>query len=153
MPISNPEIWSVAPGYGADVQEEVKITYEGLTNQVTYEQLFPLITQQNIAAGGLPPQRIGFNTLFKMLFDQVFFLQRGGFYQWDETVQYDSGAIVLHNNQPYISLADSNTGHDPATSADFWSDRIGNSIALEYVALLPADAQAKENTFYVVPTE
>ena len=46
----------------------------------------------------------------------------GSVFLWDMATTYQTGDIVSHMGQTWISLQDNNTGNDPAFSPLFWDD-------------------------------
>ena len=65
---------------------------------LSYSSGFPYITQVPIEAGGVAPDRKDFNGIFNEISQHLFFLQNGGRYQWQDTLDYETGAVVLGSN-------------------------------------------------------
>lgn len=59
---------------------------------------FPPITEQPLLEGGLPPQRKDFNGIFYMLSMFAFWQQSGGLFPYDAALDYNTPAMVLHEN-------------------------------------------------------
>lgn len=148
MSISNPKIWTVAMGADAQVNplpttDNTSEGYDPSSGQATISGLFPQICSIPLEAGGVAPARMDFNALYKELGDQIFFLQRGGFYQYDETITYEEGAIVLYNGLLYVSLDNANTDHQPGAegSEAFWDEFVQHPDMSDYAR------KSQENTF------
>ena len=149
MSITNPTLWEQSLGYAADVNE-IPVENVAGSNQASFQMIFPVVTEQPIAAGGIPPARADFNGLFKLLGDNIYFLQRGGFYQYDQGIEYDQGAIVLHNGLLYQSLTgDENIGHTPGSpdSAAYWEEFIKHPDLSDFARRSEANTFTAENTF------
>lgn len=148
MSITNPTLWTAQLGYAADV-EEIPNTYTAGTGDISFQNIFPLLTEIEPDAGGFAPKRTSFNALFKLLGDNIYFLQRGGFYSYDAEIEYDNGAIVLHNGLLYLSLDDTNIGHEPgaAGSATYWREFVQHPDLSDYARKSQANTFTQANTF------
>lgn len=150
MPISNPALWEIPLGADAEVREIPQTTESG-TGQASFTSLFPLLTSISINAGGIPPNRLDFNGLFKLIGDNVYFMQRGGQYQYDATIPYEEGAVVTYNGYQYRSLQDDNQEHAPgADTADYWE--LAN-VSPAYVDEQPAAEDMEPNRLYLYPAQ
>ena len=69
----------------------------------SFKKLFPALTQVPLSEGGVAPQRTDFNTLFKLLGDNIFYIQQGGVFSYSNTADYERGAFVKYNNDLYLS--------------------------------------------------
>ena len=67
----------------------------------SFKKLFPALTQVPLSEAGVAPQRTDFNTLFKLLGDNIFYLQQGGVFSYSDTADYERGAFVKYNNELY----------------------------------------------------
>lgn len=87
----------------------------------SFKKLFPALTQVPLSEGGVAPQRTDFNTLFKLLGDNIFYLQQGGVFSYSDTADYERGAFVKYNNELYLCIQDNSSlnKHAP-TDAKFW---------------------------------
>ena len=92
-----PKPWAHALGNNADVQELPDDT-GATTGLASLQRLFQMITQTPIEAGGIAPDRVDFNSLFKLLGDNVYFSQQGGVWLYNAQVDYAVGRIVLHTD-------------------------------------------------------
>ena len=110
---TQPAIWTAQLGSNADVNALPETSSGG---EASMKELFPARTQLPLDAGGVAPARADFNALFKLLGDNVYFVQHGGIYAWDSTISYDKGALALHGSVAYVSLADANQGNTPGAS-------------------------------------
>ena len=95
-----PAIDAVPLGTSADVRAIPASTVSG-TGQASQSDLFPAETSQPVASGGLPPSRLDFNALFKLLGASTYFLQHGGVFGYDATLNYDKGAFVSYDECLY----------------------------------------------------
>lgn len=85
---------------------------------------FPAETSQPIAAGGVPPRRLDMNGLGNRLSQHILWLQSGGLYNWNASLDYPAGAHVLGSNgQEYIALAangpSTSNAMDPVSDVNF----------------------------------
>lgn len=87
----------------------------------SFKKLFPALTQVPLSEGGVAPQRTDFNTLFKLLGDNIFYLQQGGVFSYSDTADYEMGAFVKYNNELYLCIQDNSSLniHAP-TDAEYW---------------------------------
>ena len=108
MPIpSNPPYLLDVIGSQADVFSIPETTPEG-SGALSYTSGWPQIVATALSAGGLPPQREYFNAVNKLLSQHVFFLQSGGVYPWQATLDYIAGCHVLGSDDvEYIALQSS----------------------------------------------
>lgn len=66
--------------------------------KLSYDSGFPYITQVPIEAGGVAPDRKDFNGILNEISQHLFFLQNGGRYQWQDSLDYEISAVVLGSN-------------------------------------------------------
>ena len=120
--IENPKIWASPLGSKAEVSDLPQTVDTATSAEASFEYIFPHLTERSEEDGGCPPRRTDFNAIFKELGDQLYFLQRGGFYQYDASVEYKRNAIIQYNGVLYQSLKGGNTGNTPgiAAGADWW---------------------------------
>lgn len=86
---------------------------------------FPLITEQTLINGGLPPQRKDFNGILYLLSAFAFYLQSGGMFTWLNTTDYPVPAMVMYNNVLYICIKANGPGTSngvvtPGTNTSYW---------------------------------
>lgn len=125
-----PAIDAVPLGTSADVREIPASPVSG-TGQASQSDLFPAETSQPVASGGLPPSRLDFNALFKLLGASTYFLQHGGVFGYDATLNYDKGAFVSYDECLYMAVAANGTSETvgavtPGTDADVWLELGGS---------------------------
>ena len=125
-----PAIDAVPLGTSADVREIPASPVSG-TGQASQSDLFPAETSQPVASGGLPPSRLDFNALFKLLGASTYFIQHGGVFGYDATLNYDKGAFVSYDGCLYMAVAANGTGETvgavtPGTDADVWLELGGS---------------------------
>lgn len=102
-----PKPWTHALGNNADVQELPDDT-GATTGLASLQRLFQMITQTPIEAGGIAPDRVDFNSLFKLLGDSVYFSQQGGVWLYNAQVDYAIGRIVLHTDGSFYQSLKAN---------------------------------------------
>jgi hypothetical protein len=101
---------------------------------------FPAITEQPIAAGGLPPQRKDFNGILHLLSQFAFYQQSGGLFEWANTLDYTAPAMVvgsdgklylalLPSGPTTISKGDTVGAKDPTSSPTYWVDYTASILA------------------------
>lgn len=125
-----PAIDAVPLGTSADVRAIPASPVSG-TGQASQSDLFPAETSQPVASGGLPPSRLDFNALFKLLGASTYFIQHGGVFGYDATLNYDKGAFVSYDGMLYMAVAANGTGETvgavtPGTDADVWLELGGS---------------------------
>ena len=125
-----PAIDAVPLGTSADVRVIPASPVSG-TGQASQSDLFPAETSQPVASGGLPPSRLDFNALFKLLGASTYFLQHGGVFGYDATLNYDKGALVSYDECLYMAVAANGTSETvgavtPGTDADVWLELGGS---------------------------
>jgi hypothetical protein len=127
-----PTKWSVPLGSGADVQDlpDDDLKY------ASFSKIFPQITQVPLSAGGVAPRRIDFNSLFKLLADNIYFYQNGGVFEYSDTADYEKGAIVRYNDNIYLCIQDNSAlnTHNPE-DMDYWLRVALNNELADYLPL------------------
>lgn len=112
-----PQKWASALG---SLSDTVSLPDEDL-QFASFKKLFPALTQVPLSEGGVAPQRTDFNTLFKLLGDNIFYLQQGGVFSYSDTADYERGAFVKYNNELYLCIQDNNSFNKHApTDAEYW---------------------------------
>lgn len=125
-----PAIDAVPLGTSADVRAIPASPVSG-TGQASQSDLFPAETSQPVASGGLPPSRLDFNALFKLLGASTYFIQHGGVFGYDATLNYDKGALVSYDGCLYMAVAANGTSEAvgavaPGTDATVWLELGGS---------------------------
>lgn len=125
-----PAIDAVPLGTSADVRAIPASPVSG-TGQASQSDLFPAETSQPVASGGLPPSRLDFNALFKLLGASTYFIQHGGVFGYDATLNYDKGALVRYSDVLYMSVAANGASEavgvvTPGTDSDVWLELGGS---------------------------
>ena len=129
--IENPTMWEQPLGYNAEVSDLPSTVPTATSAEASFEYLFPHLTEKKEEDGGFPPQRTQFNALFKMLGENIFFLQQGGTYQYEASISYKRNALIMYNGVLYVSEQAANQGHTPGTAAaqGYWRELVRvNSI-------------------------
>ena len=112
-----PQKWASTLGSQSDT---VTLPDEDL-QFASFKKLFPALTQVPLSEGGVAPQRTDFNTLFKLLGDNIFYIQQGGVFSYSDTADYERGAFVKYNDELYLCIQDNSSlnKHAP-TDAEYW---------------------------------
>ena len=120
--VENPTLWTKQLGSKAEIAALPDTVDTSLSAEASFEYLFPYLTELSTDQGGVPPRRTDFNALFKLLGDNIYFLQQGGFYQYDPTVTYKRHAIVQYQGALYVSTQGSNKANTPGSEngRNFW---------------------------------
>ena len=95
-----PKPWAHALGNNADVQELPDDT-GATTGLASLQRLFQMITQTPIEAGGIAPDRVDFNSLFKLLGDSIFYAMNGGLASYNQAYDYPPNRVVVYGDGLY----------------------------------------------------
>ena len=98
---------------------------DGTAGLASFSKGFPLITQQPLAQGGLPPQRMDFNGIFKMITSFLCYIQNGGMFAYANTQDYIVPSFITYNGNLYKCVKENGPGtangvHAP-TDSGYWS--------------------------------
>jgi hypothetical protein len=131
--MTQPTKWSAPLGSGADVQDlpDDDLKY------ASFSKIFPQITQVPLSAGGVAPRRIDFNSLFKLLADNIYYYQNGGVFEYSDTADYEKGALVRYNDKIYLCIQDNSAlnAHNPE-DMDYWLRVALNNELADYLPLV-----------------
>lgn len=127
-----PQKWASALG---SLSDTVTLPDEDL-QFASFKKLFPALTQVPLSEGGVAPQRTDFNTLFKLLGDNIFYIQQGGVFSYSDTADYERGAFIKYNNELYLCIQDNSSlnKHAP-TDAKYWLRIALNNDLANYLPL------------------
>lgn len=157
---AQPKVFNVVPGNSADTAE---IQDAASSTDPSISAIFPPIYQTPLSAGGKAPERTTFNTLFKEYGEHLYYLQRGGVYGYDATLDYGKGATVYYNGSIYTAVAENGPSTDAGAvapdNATVWQKLMINSdisdtyatkasIVDDWYAHLPINNAATHNCFY-----
>lgn len=151
-----PKPWAHALGNNADVQELPDDT-GATTGLASLQRLFQMITQTPIEAGGIAPDRVDFNSLFKLLGDNVYFSQQGGVWLYNARVDYAVGRIVLHTDGNFYQSLKANGPSSavkaPGADESTWTKLINKTSLDDRLAsydtqLLEAKTKCYGNDYY-----
>ena len=127
-----PQKWASTLGSQSDT---VTLPDEDL-QFASFKKLFPALTQVPLSEGGVAPQRTDFNTLFKLLGDNIFYIQQGGVFSYSENADYEKGAFVKYNDELYLCIQDNSSFNEHApTDAEYWKKIALNSDLANYLPL------------------
>lgn len=161
MLATTPELWQVPLGNTAD--SNTIPTDKENEGQASIADLFPSETSLDIKDGGIAPTRKDVNGLFKLLGDNIFFMQHGGVYSYSVDTDYDYSALVTSSDHHlYFSLNQNgpNTpnGVHTLTDTDYWTDltvttvpnATVNSAGVVQLSNQPSDSQTEAVTPYAL---
>ena len=127
-----PQKWASTLGSQSDT---VTLPDEDL-QFASFKKLFPALTQVPLSEGGVAPQRTDFNTLFKLLGDNIFYLQQGGVFSYSDTTEYENGALVKYNNELYLCIKNNGSSNKRAPSNnEYWKKIALNDSLANYLPL------------------
>lgn len=127
-----PTMWSDVMGANASYTTISETTAS--TGRVSLFNLFPAETSLDIKEGGVAPSRVDMNGLFRIIGDNIFYLQRGGVYNYSSEYDYYAGSIVTDGGRLYVALEQSgpNVGGTQAiTDTTYWKDLSGDASVSE----------------------
>lgn len=144
-----PKPWAHALGNNADVQELPDDT-GATTGLASLQRLFQMITQTPIEAGGIAPDRVDFNSLFKLLGDNVYFSQQGGVWLYNAQVDYAIGRIVLNTDGSFYQSLKANGPSSavkaPGSDESTWTKIITKASLDDRLATYNAPTASKLQT-------
>ena len=120
---NQPLLWTKPLGENADVTAEIPETTPSGTGDLSIEDLFPILTQVPLSAGGIPPKREDMNAVLKLLGEDIFYRQHGGMYAWSIYQAYNVNAIVTYQNTLYKCVqanGASTTAVAPLGNTEYW---------------------------------
>lgn len=146
---NQPKRWTHELGNRADVQELPDDT-GATTGLASLQRLFQMITQTPIEAGGIAPDRVDFNSLFKLLGDNVYFSQQGGVWLYNAQVDYAVGRIVLHTDGSFYQSLKANGPSSavkaPGADESTWTKLINKTSLDDRLATYNAPTASKLQT-------
>ena len=146
---NQPKRWTHELGNNADVQELPDDT-GATTGLASLQRLFQMITQTPIEAGGIAPDRVDFNSLFKLLGDNVYFSQQGGVWLYNAQVDYAVGRIVLHTDGNFYQSLKANGPSSavkaPGSDESTWTKLINKTSLDDRLATYNAPTASKLQT-------
>lgn len=74
--------------------------------KASFDAGFPEECSKPLADGGLPPSRIDFNSIFKLITEWLHYFQSGGLVTYNPDLNYVTPALVFHNGTGYQCLSD-----------------------------------------------
>ena len=132
--MKQPELLPSAFAAEGDVNE-IPASNDGTAGLASFSLGFPVINQTPIAQGGIPPQRMDFNGIFKRITEFLMYVQSGGVFAYDATQAYDAGAFVISGGTYYkcIKANSSIDPHAPGETA-YWDLLIPADVVQEVTA-------------------
>lgn len=95
---TQPTKWSIQIGVNS---EKANIPVSAGADSIDLSKLYPSAYELPLDAGGQAVGRTEMNTLFSMLFENVYFQQQGGIYEYSPSIDYTVGTRVLYNGEIY----------------------------------------------------
>lgn len=139
MTIKQPTTWNRPLGQTADVEE----IQDQNPSHVSFNDLFPKITEVSLKEGGIPPTRTEFNTLFNLIGAHLYFLQQGGKFEYSSDREYPQYAIVLYKGELWYSLKE--VSGIPPSEGIYWSKVVNQkTLDAELEELSQYSVQASE---------
>lgn len=121
--IQEPIKWTKPLGSKADIVEIPEQSEQG-SGVLSFNDIFPLLTQIPLMAGGKPVRRVDMNAVLKLLGDNVYFKQLSRMYSYDPERSYSAGNVVLFQNNLYRCIQDNGAPLQAQlpTNKDYWSE-------------------------------
>lgn len=126
MPIPT-EPTNYVPRPFADQGAYADIPDAASTTRASYTSGFPTATQLPKRQGGVAPNRLDFNGLFRILTAALFWQQSGGQWSYDVTLNYSIPSFVFHNNILWWCVQQNGPettagAIEPGTNTAYWND-------------------------------
>ena len=129
---------------------------DGTSGLASIAKGFPPITQQPLASGGLPPQRADFNGIFNMFSEFLLYIQSGGVFNYNNSLDYKPPAVVWGNNNLYKCVAqngpNTSAGVQPVTNTSYWQPLVPVSSVSASNNIITVNDEAGEPTQYTIDT-
>lgn len=129
---------------------------DGTSGLASVAKGFPPITQQPLASGGLPPQRADFNGIFNMFSEFLLYIQSGGVFNYNNSLDYKPPAVIWGNNNLYKCVAqngpNTSAGVQPVTNTSYWQPLVPVSSVSASNNIITVNDEAGEPTKYTIDT-
>ena len=129
---------------------------DGTSGLASIAKGFPPITQQPLASGGLPPQRADFNGIFNMFSEFLLYIQSGGVFSYNNSLDYKPPAVVWGNNNLYKCVKqngpNTSAGAQPVTNTSYWQPLVPVSSVSASNNIITVNDEAGEPTQYTIDT-
>lgn len=147
---TQPTKWSIQIGLTA---EKANIPVSAGVDQIDLSKLYPSAYELPLDAGGNAVGRTEMNALFSTLAENIYFMQQGGVYSYDSTIDYTVGTLVLYSNNLYKCIqAHSHTTPRAPTNTSYWQKIVIQSDIANFVTLNTAQTISAIKNFSVLPT-
>lgn len=93
-----PTKWPIQIGVNSN---QIVIPTTAGADDIDLSKLWPSSYELPLDAGGNAVGRTEMNTLFAMSFENLYFMQQGGVYEYDSSIDYTVGTRVLYNGDLY----------------------------------------------------
>ncbi len=103
--------------------------------RASWEQGFPQACALPLSAGGIPPNYLDFQGIFKAISEHLYYAQTGALWPWSASLTYPAGARVLGSDGAEYVARQENSGRDPTSDASsaYWRS---SSAALQAVGMV-----------------
>ena len=120
-----PTKWPIQIGVNSN---QIVIPTTAGADDIDLSKLWPSSYELPLDAGGNAVGRTEMNTLFSMAFGNLYFMQQGGVYTYDSSIDYTVGTRVLYNGNLYKCIqANSHTSPKVPTNTAYWDRFITES--------------------------
>lgn len=147
---TQPQKWSIQIGVGA---EKANIPVSAGADDIDLTKLYPSAYELPLDAGGQAVGRTEMNALFGTLAENVYFQQQGGIYEYDASIDYTVGTLVLYSNDLYKCIqAHFHTTPRTPTNTSYWQKIVIQSDIANFVTLNTAQTISAIKNFSALPT-
>lgn len=121
--VNQPDLLPYAFAENGD-KTDIPASNNGANGLASWSLGFPSITEQPLEQGGVPPRRMDFNGILNEMSKFLMFIQSGGVFAYNTSLDYKPPALVWGNNNYYkcVSSNGPNTsaGVQPLTNKTYW---------------------------------
>ena len=147
---TQPTKWSIQIGVNS---EKANIPVSAGADQIDLSKLYPSAYELPLDAGGNAVGRTEMNALFSTIAENIYFMQQGGVYSYDSTIDYTVGTLVLYSNNLYKCIqAHSHTTPRAPTNTSYWQKIVIQSDIANFVTLNTAQTISAIKNFSALPT-
>lgn len=145
-----PTKWYIQIGVNS---EKANIPINAGADQIDLSKLYPSAYELPLDAGGNAVGRTEMNALFSTLAENIYFMQQGGVYSYDSTIDYTVGTLVLYSSNLYKCIqAHSHTTPRAPTNTSYWQKIVIQSDIANFVTLNTAQTISAVKNFSALPT-
>lgn len=124
--ITQPDLLPYEFASGGD-KNTIPANNDGTSGYASIYQGFPKVTQTALSSGGIPPKRADFNGIFNLFSKFIMYLQNGGMYKYNATLDYQPPALVADTSGNIFLCLKANgpstdNGVKSTTNAEYWQN-------------------------------